>query len=61
MGYCPAIKDSCQHFSYNKCQMNHPRVGKSSGKHWCRSHTLTKEIKDLGAVSAISKGPKWES
>ena len=60
MGYCPAVRAECQYFSFNKCQMNHPREGKTGDKHYCRSHIMSKEVKDLGAISAISKGPKWE-
>ena len=60
MGYCPAIKDSCSHFEYNKCQMRHPVIKKSSGSYWCKSHAQSKEVKDVGAASAISEGPKFE-
>lgn len=61
MGYCPAIRDSCQYFEFNKCQMRHPRIGKTGNSYFCRSNIMSKEVKDLGAMRAISEGPKFES
>jgi hypothetical protein len=61
MAYCPAIKDSCQHFSFDKCQIRHPVIRKDSGRYWCKSHSMSKEVKDLSAATAISEGPRFES
>ena len=58
---CPAIKSSCSYFDRtikNKCGYRTPRVSKNGKKMYCKSHSMSKEIKDLGMFSLITDGVK---
>jgi len=58
---CPAVKESCQYFDNtikNKCSMRTPRISQNAKKMYCKSHTRSLEIKDLGMFSLITEGTR---
>jgi hypothetical protein len=58
---CPAIKASCRYFDgtiKNRCGIKRPYVGTVGKKFYCKSHSCSKEIKDMGMFSLITEGTR---
>ena len=58
---CPAIKANCSYFDStikNKCGIKKPYVATTGRKFFCKSQTMSKEIKDMGMFSLITQGSR---
>lgn len=58
---CPAIKYTCRYFNStlkNRCALRKPYVRKNGRYFFCKSHSSSKEIKDMGMFSLITEGSR---
>jgi len=58
---CPAVKYSCKYFDSslkNRCGLKTPTISKNGRHFYCKSHIMSKEIKDIGIFSMITEGSR---